>query len=113
MEFWHCKYSMEDKAGHRVKDLYEVCGQAQKSIRWLDKPRDLFTHLLRREPRNSGAEQYTRYQRGDKSDLLRIREKADTQRILLRVFIVQPGVSKSQRPLAISWSPLSVWKVGV
>ena len=76
--------------------LYEVCGQAQKSIRWLDKPRDLFTHLLRREPRNSDKKQYTRYQQGNKDDLLRIREKADTQRVHLRVFIVQPGVSKRE-----------------
>lgn len=96
VEFWHCKYSTEDRPGHRIKELYEVCGQAQKSIRWLDKPRDLFTHLLRRDPRNSGEAQYTRFQRGDKSDLLRVREKADTQRVLLRVFIAQPGVSKSQ-----------------
>ena len=96
VEFWHCKYSTEDRPGHRIKELYEVCGQAQKSIRWLDKPRDLFTHLLRRDPRNAGGGQFTRYQRGAKNDLLRIREKADTQRVLLRVFVVQPGVSKSQ-----------------
>lgn len=96
VEFWHCKYSTADKPGHRIKELYEVCGQAQKSIRWLDKPRDLFTHLLRRDPRNSGGAQYTRYQRGTKDDLLRIREKSDSQRVHLKVFIVQPGVSKAQ-----------------
>jgi hypothetical protein len=28
--------------------------------------------------------------------LLRIREKADTQRVVLSVFLVQPGASKSQ-----------------
>ena len=96
VEFWHCKYSTEDKPGHRIKELYEVCGQAQKSIRWLDKPRDLFSHLLRRDPRNHAGAQHSRYQRGDKSDLLPIREKANSQRLLLRVFIVQPGASKAQ-----------------
>jgi hypothetical protein len=30
----HCKYSHEDTPGRRVEDLYEVCGQAQKSIIW-------------------------------------------------------------------------------
>lgn len=94
VEFWHCKYSTEDTPGHRIKELYELCGQAQKSIRWLDKPRDLFTHLLRRDPRNSGGAQFSRYERGGKDDLLRIREKSDTQRTLLRIVIVQPGVSK-------------------
>src|SRR6266545_4285824 len=52
VEFFRCKYSQADTAGHRIKDLYEVCGQAQKSISWMmspDKRSDLFTHLLRRE----------------------------------------------------------------
>ena len=96
VEFWHCKYSTEDKPGSRIKELYEVCGQAQKSIRWLEKPRDLFTHLMRREPRLSKGKRYTRYQRGGEVDLLRIREKTDTQRVHLQVFIVQPGMSKAQ-----------------
>lgn len=95
VEFWHCKYSTEDKPGSRIKELYEVCGQAQKSIRWLEKPRDLFTHLLRREPRLSKNKRYTRYQQGAEADLLRIREKTDTQRVQLRVMIVQPGMSKA------------------
>ncbi len=57
VEFWHCKFANEDRPGHRIKELYEVCGQAQKSVHWLEKPRDLFTHLMRREPRRfSGRE---------------------------------------------------------
>jgi superfamily II DNA or RNA helicase len=96
VEFWHCKYSTDDQPGSRIKELYEVCGQAQKSIRWLEKPRDLFTHLLRREPRMSKGKKYTRYQLGDEADLLRIREKADIQRVLLRINIVQPGIARSQ-----------------
>jgi hypothetical protein len=35
VDFYHCKYSQESSAGARVGDLYEVCGQAQKSISWL------------------------------------------------------------------------------
>lgn len=96
VEFWHCKFASADAAGHRIKELYEVCGQAQKSIRWLEKPRDLFTHLLRREPRRRGTRQATRYEIGSATDLLRIREKADSQRVSLRVFIVQPGLSKAE-----------------
>jgi superfamily II DNA or RNA helicase len=30
----HCKYSSGTEAGARLKDLYEVCGQAQRSIHW-------------------------------------------------------------------------------
>ena len=56
VEFYHCKYSQEATPGQRIKDLYEVCGQAQKSISWMSSPEkrtDLFTHLLR--PRGAPA----------------------------------------------------------
>jgi hypothetical protein len=94
VEFWHCKFATAAKPGHRVKELYELCGQAQKSIRWLEKPRDLFTHLMRREPRRYKGHEATRYEVGAEKDVLRIREKADSQPVQLRVFIVQPGLSK-------------------
>jgi hypothetical protein len=93
VEFWHCKFAMGDDPGARIKELYELCGQAQTSIRWLEKPRDLFTHLMRREPRRYKDQEGTRYEVGTEKDLLRIREKADIQRVRLRVFIVQPGLS--------------------
>jgi hypothetical protein len=32
---------------------------------------------------------------GSEDDLLRIREKAYSQKVLLRVFVVQPGLSRS------------------
>ena len=59
VEFYHCKYSQAAAAGRRIEDLYEVCGQAQKSIAWMsshEKRTDLFTHLLRREARRQEAE---------------------------------------------------------
>ena len=50
--FFHCKYSQTSTPGRRIQDLYEVCGQAQKSVSWMISPEkrtDLFTHLMRRE----------------------------------------------------------------
>ena len=94
IEFWHCKFAMADEPGTRIKELYELCGQAQKSIRWMEKPRDLFTHLMRRNPRKYRGDEATRYEVGTEETLLRIREKADIQPIKLRIFIVQPGLSK-------------------
>ena len=68
VEFYHCKYSQDAAAGRRIEDLYEVCGQAQKSIAWMsshEKRTDLFTHLLRREARRQEAEGASRYEKGD------------------------------------------------
>ncbi len=46
---YHCKYLGADTPGARLADLYEVCGQAQKSARWCDRPGRMLQHMLRRE----------------------------------------------------------------
>ena len=94
---YHCKYSKADDAGARVGDLYEVCGQAQKCISWLASPErqtDMLTHLLRREA-SWHERELTRIERGSWEELLRIREISRQRTIRVKVFIVQPGVSKA------------------
>jgi hypothetical protein len=46
MKFVHCKYSKEITPGARVADLYEVCGQTQKSIIWRRNDLRLFFKAL-------------------------------------------------------------------
>jgi superfamily II DNA or RNA helicase len=99
VEFYHCKYSSDDTPGQRVKDLYEVCGQAQKSISWISSPQkktDIFTHLLRREAKRQDDGGPTRFQVGDWELLQTIREMSHLCAVRLSIHIVQPGVSKSQ-----------------
>lgn len=93
VEFYHCKFSTEDFAGARVKDLYEVCGQAQKSVRWMENPTELFAHLLRREPRREKGSEATRFERGDRDGLFRVKEMSRLMPVEVKVFIVQPGLS--------------------
>jgi superfamily II DNA or RNA helicase len=99
VEFYHCKYSQAAAAGRRIEDLYEVCGQAQKSIAWMsshEKRTDLFTHLLRREARRQEAEGASRYEKGDGELLLTIREMSRLCPVSLKIYIVQPGLSMAQ-----------------
>jgi superfamily II DNA or RNA helicase len=96
---YHCKYSKEAIPGHRVLDLYEVCGQAQKSIWWAASPlkkSDLLTHLMRRESLRVDKARPTRFGRGSIDTLQTIREIAHVVPVSLTVAIVQPGVSKSR-----------------
>jgi hypothetical protein len=98
VEFYHCKYSQKSSPGRRIKDLYEVCGQAQKSISWMSSPEkrtDLFTHLMRREACRQDAGASSRYEVGDGELLLTIREMSRLCPMSLKVYIVQPGVSKA------------------
>ncbi len=97
VEFYHCKFSSDDTPGARVKDLYEVCGQAQKSVSWMKsglKRTDLFTHLLRRAA--ADAERRDRYEVGDRHRLQSIREMSQFCEMKLSIFVVQPGLSKAK-----------------
>lgn len=96
VEFYHCKYSSEVKAGARIGDLYEVCGQAQKSIHWKEDMPSLFSHLLRREPKKKDGAESTRYEVGNKETLITLREMSRVLPTELKIFIVQPGVAKSR-----------------
>lgn len=90
----HCKYSGEINPGARVKDLYEVCGQAQKSIRWKHSGISrLYERLKEREHiwRTEGA---SRFLKGSLPDLANIKNRARTASIKLQVYIVQPGLRK-------------------
>lgn len=98
VQFFHCKYT-RDQPGARVEDLYAVCGQAQKSINWLynsDRHMDLFLHLLKREPKRQGMAETTRYELGDQDTLLTFKEMSRVSRLNLKIFIVQPGLSKAK-----------------
>ena len=97
VEFYHCKYSREATPGRRIADLYEVCGQAQKSVSWMSSPEkrtDLFTHLLRREAARNERGDASRYEVGDGDVLKTIREMSYLCPVTIEIFIVQPGVSK-------------------
>ncbi|WP_290517533.1 DEAD/DEAH box helicase family protein [Alcanivorax sp.] len=89
----HCKYSSGDAAGARVSDLYEVCGQAQRSIHWKHAGMEKFyRHLARREKLWDEKGQ-SRFLKGTMSDLSTIKNRARTSKLRLEVAIVQPGLS--------------------
>jgi superfamily II DNA/RNA helicase len=98
VEFYHCKYSHDAAPGRRIEDLYEVCGQAQKSVAWASSPEkrsDIFTHLMRRETRRRDAAAPTRFEIGDGELLLTIREMSRLLPVNLSIYIVQPGASQA------------------
>ena len=97
VEFYHCKYSHGNAPGYRILDLYEVCGQAQKSTLWMashEKRIDLFTHLMRRDAHRVDMGRPSRYEVGNRELLQTIREMSRLCPISLRISIVQPGLSR-------------------
>lgn len=89
----HLKYSAGDEPGARLKDLYEVCGQAQRSVRWKHlNLNHLYRHIKRRDEKwRAGGN--TRFLKGSIKDLAAIRDKSRTTPLGFHVEIVQPGLS--------------------
>ena len=94
VHLWHCKFSSGIEPGHRVSDLYEVCGQAQKGVKWSWNLKRFIKHLMNRETKYKG-ERPTRFIRGTLGELITLRKSARRKFINYKIGIVQPGLSKS------------------
>jgi superfamily II DNA or RNA helicase len=103
----HCKYSTGQNPGARVADLYEVCGQAQKSVQWRRNMGLLFQHLIRREKRRNERDGRSGIERGTGEKLYELEDRSRLLKAELSISIAQPGLSKtaisaSQRELLAS-----------
>lgn len=95
IEFYHCKYSKEKTPGKRVSDLYEVCGQCQKSIKWKSDLKKMIDRMLARESKAS-EKGYSRIELGSKEELYKMKQIMRTKKCKLSIKIVQPGVDSSE-----------------
>ncbi len=92
----HCKFSSQEFAGARVGDLYEVCGQAQKSAYWKGVVDRLLAHLDRREIDRLKKHGPSRFEKGDMALLRDLRRRADALNPSFEIVIVQPGLSRKK-----------------
>lgn len=95
VEFYHLKYAVNGVVSNEIKNLYEVCGQAQKSLIWNHRDGDKFiNHLLKRESLKNKKSQ-TRLKKGTLEDLEQLLQVVKiTKPIVFDIYIVQPGFSK-------------------
>lgn len=89
IDLFHCKYSHGKMPGSRVADLYEVCGQADKSVHWKQDGVGMIDRMMYRENKRDNP---SRFEKGNIDKLKIIRNKLYLQRAMLNIYIVQPGV---------------------
>ncbi len=96
IDVYHCKYSSESTPGVRLSDFYEVCGQAQRSIKWMENTEEIFKHLGRRNADRLRKKGVSRFEIGDENllEILKRRAKKDLK-VKMNIFIVQPGLAFS------------------
>jgi superfamily II DNA or RNA helicase len=93
---YHLKFAIEGRVSNQIKNFYEVCGQAQKSVHWKHKDgKELINHLLRRIEKRKNDQVCSRLIKGEESDLDNLLAIVK-QRIPVKyeIYIVQPGLSK-------------------
>lgn len=94
---FHLKFAIGGKVSRNINNLYQVAGQAIKSIQWKYRQgRTLFDSLLERDERKRKHGKVSSILKGEISDVMRYREQAlNSRELKFNVAIVQPGMSKS------------------
>ncbi len=97
IQLYHLKYGKGGKANTRIDNLYEVCGQAMKSVNWVFKDsKEFFGHLMRREIKKRKGKQCSRIELGTKEKLIQLKDWARRKfPVEFEIFIIQPGLSAS------------------
>lgn len=95
IHFFHCKFSSADEPGARLKDLYEVCGQAQRTVQWRAHPVHLLKHLIKRDVDRVKSTRVSRFEVGGRKLIQTFIRQLPHLRVHGEVFIVQPGLLKS------------------
>lgn len=90
----HCKNAVNNRVGSDIRDLYTVCGQAQKSIKTKHRGIKELINTIKKRDSVWQSEGYSRFLKGDYEHLAYIKNKSRTSKIDFNVIIVQPGISK-------------------
>ncbi len=96
VDLFHCKYAEDEKPRGQVADLYEVCGQAQKCIRWREKPDIFLKHLQKRHADRIRSTGSSRYEKGNPAILNGWINRWREFSYEFSVTIVHPGYSKAK-----------------
>ena len=93
--FYHCKYAHGANPGARLSDLYEVCGQAEKSVAWMQDTRVIIDRMMKRENQRLRNGRSSRFEKGDMKKLKELKNKMRVYPSKAEVYIVQPGVASA------------------
>lgn len=96
VDLYHCKFCpMTDglaAPGARVDDVYEVCGQVSRSVKWLCTGEEFFSRLLHRY-QQSLPNGFDRILKGTPQELEILRNKCHDHELIFKFVIVQPAIS--------------------
>lgn len=96
VDLYHCKFCPKidgvAEPGARVADVYEVCGQASRSVKWLYTGDKFFNRLMDRY-QQSLLKGFDRILKGTPQELEILRNKCHDHELIFKFVIVQPAIS--------------------
>ena len=98
MHVSHIKYAHGGKISNMISNFYEVCGQAQKCLKWndRDKSRQLFNRLFARKIKKYQGRECSRILKGTEEELEQLSSQVNWKKdLIMHINIVQPGLSCS------------------
>jgi len=97
IHLYHLKYAKNGQVNNDIDNFYQVCGQAEKSLKWKHKDgREFFTHLFKRKTKTLGGNNCSRIIKGTEVDLDNLLNQAKwTKAMRFHIYIVQPSLSKA------------------
>ena len=98
IHLFHLKYAHGGKISNMISNFYEVCGQAQKCLKWndRDKSRELFSRLFARKTKRYQGRECSRILKGSEEELEQLSAQVNWKKdLIMHINIVQPGLSRS------------------
>jgi hypothetical protein len=97
IHLYHLKFAKNGQVNNDIDNLYQVCGQAQKSVNWKYKSStDFFNHLMRRKDKRNGDDICSRIVKGTEEQLEKLMTAAKWKKqVKFYIYIVQPSISKA------------------
>lgn len=97
IHLYHLKYAKNGVVSNDIDNFYQVCGQAEKSLKWKHKEgREFFNHLFKRKTKTLGDNSCSRIIKGTEDDLENLLNQAKwTKAMRFHIYIVQPSLSKA------------------
>ena len=94
VDLYHLKFAHDARISQKIDNFYEVCGQAQKSLKWKNVEMNLFHRLIYRATHTAKGE--NRILKGSMELMQQLsQEAAISKRVRVNLHIVQPGFSKA------------------
>lgn len=98
IHLYHLKFANGGIVSNQISNFYEVCGQAEKCLKWRrqDKANEIFDHLFRRINKTLNGNTCSRIIKGSEDMLEKIAEDIRWKKELkFHIAIVQPSLSKA------------------